>query len=361
MKHTVFNFGAGPAMLPKEVMERAQAEMLDWNSTGISVMEMSHRSPEFIRIAEQAEADLREIMSIPESYKVLFLSGGASLQFAMVPMNLLGNRKGADYLHTGIWSGKALEEARHFGEMKLVASGKEYNFTSIPDRKKWELDTDAAYVYYTANETIGGLEFHEIPDVGQVPLVTDMTSSILSMPLDVTKFGLIFAGAQKNIGPAGLTVIIVREDLVHTPSANVPTLLAYETHIKSKCMYNTPPTYNWYMSGLVFQWIKDQGGLDAMAERSKSKSGKLYAAIDASEFYNNPISHDHRSRMNVPFTLADENLESSFISEARKAGLTALEGHRSVGGMRASLYNAMPETGVDALVAFMADFEQRYT
>ena len=361
MKQTIYNFGAGPAMLPMDVMVRAQAELLDWNSTGISVMEMSHRSPEFIRIAKQAEADLREILAIPDSYQVLFLSGGASTQFAMVPMNLLGNRARADYLHTGIWSGKALEEARRFAEVNIAASGKADNFMSIPDTTTWGLKADAAYLYYTANETIGGLEFHSIPDVGQVPLVTDMTSTILSRPLDVSRFGLIFAGAQKNIGPAGLTVIIVREDLVGMAGDNIPTLYDYATHVKSKSMYNTPPTYNWYIAGLVFQWIKQQGGLAVMAERSKIKSGKLYAAIDTSDFYHNPIDQGCRSRMNIPFTLADGSLEACFISEAKQAGLVALEGHRSVGGMRASLYNAMPEAGVDALIAFMADFEQRRT
>jgi phosphoserine aminotransferase len=360
MGQTIYNFGAGPAMLPKDVMERAQAELLDWNSTGISVMEMSHRSPEFINIAEQAEADLCEILAIPDSYEVLFLFGGASCQFAMVPMNLLGNRKGADYLYTGLWSAKALAEARRFCEVNIAVTGEADNFMSIPETETWKLDSDAAYVYYTANETIGGLEFHTIPEVGQVPLVTDMTSSFLSQPLDVSRFGLIFAGAQKNVGPAGLTVVIIREDLVGSAGDDIPTLYDYTTHVKSKCMYNTPPTYNWYMAGLVFQWIKKQGGLAGMVERNKIKSEKLYAAIDTSDYYHNPVTKSCRSRMNIPFTLVNEDRESDFLKEAKAAGLITLGGHRSVGGMRASLYNAMPEAGVDALIDFMADFEQRY-
>ncbi len=355
----VYNFSAGPAMLPAEVLERAREELQDWHGSGMSVMEMSHRGKEFMSIAEQAEADLRELMGIPDDYRVLFLQGGASSQFAMVPLNLLRDRKTADYVNTGAWSKKAIAEARRFCEVNVAASSEADNFTSVPPQADWTLSPDAAYVHYTPNETIGGVEFHWVPDTGDVPLVADMSSSILSRPIDVSRFGVIYAGAQKNIGPAGLTVVIVRDDLIGQVRDGAPTMFDYRVHADAGSMYNTPPTYGWYLAGLVFAWLKERGGLAAMAEINRRKADKLYAAIDASDFYANPVQPDCRSWMNVPFTLADPGLDKVFLEEAARAGLVTLKGHRSVGGMRASIYNAMPEEGVDALIAFMADFEQR--
>jgi phosphoserine aminotransferase len=355
----VYNFSAGPAVLPEEVLERAREEMLDWRGSGMSVMEMSHRGKEYMSIAAQAEADLREVMRIPEEYKVLFLQGGASLQFAMIPMNLLGDTRAADYINTGAWSKKAIAEAKRYGTINVAASSEAERFATIPPQERWQLDPRAAYVHYTPNETIGGLEFHWIPETGGVPLVADMSSTILSRPLDVSRYGVIYAGAQKNIGPAGLTVVIVREDLIGKPLAGTPTMLDYQTHTDNESMYNTPPTYAWYIAGLVFEWVKRKGGLPAMAERNRRKAQSLYAAIDGSDFYHSPIDPGCRSWMNVPFTLARPELDEAFLKEAKAAGLVALKGHRSVGGMRASLYNAMPEEGVAALVAFMAEFERR--
>ncbi|HHN64839.1 MAG TPA: 3-phosphoserine/phosphohydroxythreonine transaminase [Nitrospirae bacterium] len=357
----VYNFSAGPATLPEEVLSRAASEMLDYKGTGMSVMEMSHRSKEFISIAEQAEADLRELLNIPENYSVLFLQGGATSQFSMVPLNLLRGRNSADYINTGYWSRKAIAEAKKFCEVNIAASGEETNFTSIPPRDEWKLNPEAAYVHYTPNETIGGVEFHEVPDVGDLPLVADMSSTILSRPVDVSRFGLIYAGAQKNIGPAGLTIVIIREDLLGGASSEVPTMLNYETHAKAGSMYNTPPTYSWYIAGLVFQWLKEQGGLERMAEINKRKAEKLYTFIDNSEFYNNPVDPACRSWMNIPFTLKNPELDGKFLELAREAGLVNLKGHRSVGGMRASIYNAMPEAGVDALIGFMREFEKKYS
>ncbi len=356
----VFNFSAGPAMLPEEVLKQAQAEMTDWQGSGMSVMEMSHRGKEFMSIAEKATADLREIMAIPDSHEVLFLQGGASSQFAMVPMNLLRGKSSADYINTGAWSKKAIAEGKRYCEVNVAASSEADNFTSVPAQADWNLNPDAAYVHYTPNETIGGVEFPFVPDTGEVPLVADMSSTILSRPVDVSKFGVIYAGAQKNIGPAGLTVVIVRKDLMGQTVAGAPSMFDYDTHARAGSMYNTPPTYGWYLAGLVFAWIKDKGGLAAMAEINQRKAEKLYAAIDGSDFYANPVRPECRSWMNVPFTLANAELDSLFLEEARKEGLTTLKGHRSVGGMRASIYNAMPEAGVDALVAFMADFEKRH-
>ena len=357
----VFNFSAGPAMLPQAVIERAREEMLDWNGSGMSVMEMSHRGKEFMSIAARAEADLREIMAIPDNYKVLFLQGGASSQFAMVPLNLLRSGK-ADYILTGSWGKKAIAEARRYCEVNIAAdasvgSGK---FTFAPEQAALSLSAEADYVHYTPNETIEGVEFPYVPEVGDKPLVADMSSTILSRPIDVSKFGVIYAGAQKNIGPAGLTVVIVREDLIGQVREGTPTMFDYATHAKSGSMYNTPPTYAWYLAGLVFDWIRQQGGLQAIAEVNQRKAARLYAAIDASDFYANPVEVRCRSWMNVPFTLADPELDATFLAEAGKNGLVTLKGHRSVGGMRASIYNAMPEAGVDALVAFMQDFEQRH-
>lgn len=357
----IYNFSAGPAMLPGEVIKKAASEMEDWHGSGMSVMEMSHRGKEFMSIADKAEADLRELMNIPENYKVLFLQGGASSQFAMIPMNLLNDKKSADYVNTGAWSKKAIAEAKRYCEVNVAATSEESNFTTIPPKSEWSLNPEAAYVHYTPNETIGGVEFHTVPDVGNVPLVADMSSTILSRPIDVSKYGLIYAGAQKNIGPAGLTIVIIREDLISEPLPGTPTMFSYQTHVKSDSMYNTPPTYSWYIAGLVFEWIKEKGGLKAMAEINKRKAEKLYAAIDTSDFYRNPVVPAYRSWMNIPFTLAKPELDAQFLEEAKKKGLVTLKGHRSVGGMRASIYNAMPEKGVDALISFMAEFEKKNT
>ncbi len=356
----VFNFSAGPAALPQAVLERARDEMLDWNGSGMSVMEMSHRGKEFMSIAEQAEQDLREIMAIPSNYKVLFLQGGASSQFGMVPLNLLRGKAAADYVNTGAWSKKAIAEGKRYCDVNVVATSEASNFSSIPAFETWSVNNDAAYLHYTPNETIGGVEFTWIPETGDVPLVADMSSTILSRPIDVSRYGVIYAGAQKNIGPAGLTLAIVREDLIGHAQDGAPTMFDYKVHADSDSMYNTPPTYGWYLAGLVFQWIKERGGLAGMAEINERKAGKLYAAIDGSDFYANPVDLDCRSWMNVPFTLADAELDSVFLAEAKAQGLVTLKGHRSVGGMRASIYNAMPEEGVDALIAFMSDFEQRH-
>lgn len=356
----VYNFSAGPAMLPLEVIEKAASEMSDYRGTGMSVMEMSHRSKEFVSIAEKAEADLREILNVPDNYKVLFLQGGASSQFAMVPMNLLRGKKTADYINTGYWSKKAIAEAKRFCEVNIAATGEDSNFTTIPPRDSWNLNPDAAYVHFTPNETIGGVEFHEVPDVGDVPLVADMSSTILSRPIDVSRFALIYAGAQKNIGPAGITIVIVREDLIGQTITNTPTMFDYATHAKANSMYNTPPTYSWYIAGLVFEWIKGNGGLSRMAEINRRKAEKLYSFIDNSDFYNNPVDPSCRSWMNIPFTLKNPELDGKFLELAKEEGLVNLKGHRSVGGMRASIYNAMPEEGVDALIDFMKNFEEKY-
>ncbi len=356
----VYNFGAGPAMLPAAVMKQAQEELLDWNGTGISVIEMSHRSKQFSSIVEESEADLRELLKIPESHRVLFLQGGASSQFAMVPMNLLGEQQTADYIHTGIWSGKAIKEARRFGDINVAASSETENFLTIPDRANWSLSEQPAYVYYTDNETIGGLEFSDLPDVGDIPLVSDMTSNFLSRPIDVSSFGVIIAGSQKNISPAGLVIVIVREDLIGQAGARVPSLYDYAIQNNEKSLFNTPPTFTWYMAGLVFKWIKQQGGIAAMQKNSNRRSSKLYDFIDNDDFYANPVQKEYRSRMNVPFTLKNDALNDSFLGEAQEAGLMELKGHRSVGGMRASLYNAMPEKGVDVLLELMQEFSRRY-
>jgi len=354
----IYNFSAGPAVLPRPVLVRARDELLDWRGSGMSVMEMSHRGKEFVSIAEQAEADLRELMGISSDYHVLFLQGGATSQFAMVPMNLLRGRTQADYVNTGAWSKKAIGEAKRYCTVNVAASSENTKFTTIPPRDGWKLDPSAAYVHYTPNETIGGVEFDWIPDTGGVPLVADMSSTILSRPVEVSRFGLIYAGAQKNIGPAGLTVVIVRKDLVGETLAGTPSMFDYQQHADNGSMLNTPPTYGWYLAGLVFQWLKEQGGLEAMALINQRKAGRLYEAIDASDFYQCPVDVECRSRMNVPFTLADASLDADFLAGAKAAGLVSLKGHRSVGGMRASIYNAMPEAGVAALVDFMKEFER---
>ncbi|MDQ6969867.1 MAG: 3-phosphoserine/phosphohydroxythreonine transaminase [Mariprofundus sp.] len=354
-----FNFSAGPAMLPTAVMQRAQQEMLDWNDSGMSVMEMSHRGKEYMSIATKAEQDLREVMSIPDHYKVLFLQGGASAQFAMIPLNLLGDKQSADYLNTGMWSKKAIAEAKRYCNVNIVADTSGDGFTTVPAQSSLQLNPDAAYVHYTPNETIGGVEFDYIPETGDVPLIADMSSTILSRPIDVSKFGLIYAGSQKNIGPAGLAIVIIREDLLGKASDNTPAMFNYETHANNGSMYNTPATYSWYMAGLVFEWIKQQGGLEAMAEINKRKADKIYTVIDGSDFYGSPVAKNGRSWMNIPFTLADSDLDADFLAGAAAGGLITLKGHRSVGGMRASIYNAMPEAGVDALVAYMQAFESK--
>ena len=356
----VFNFSAGPAMLPQAVLEKAQQEILDWRGSGMSVMEMSHRGKEFMSIATQAETDLRDLMGISDDYAVLFLQGGASSQFAAVPLNLLGNKKTADYINTGAWSKKAIAEAKRYCDVNVAASSEDSKFTTAPAQDSLQLNPDAAYVHYTPNETIGGVEFPYIPNTGSVPLVADMSSTILSRPIDVSRYGVIYAGAQKNIGPAGLTVVIVRKDLMGQPLDSTPTMFNYQVQADNGSMYNTPPTYSWYLAGLVFAWVKEQGGLTKMGEINKRKSDTLYAAIDDSDFYANPVEPASRSWMNVPFTLADSELDAVFLEESKEEGLTTLKGHRSVGGMRASIYNAMPEEGVNTLVAFMAEFERRH-
>jgi len=354
----VFNFSAGPAMLPEPILAQARDEMLDWRGTGMCVAEMSHRGKEFMSIATEAEADLRELLGVPDSYKVLFLQGGASTQFAMVPMNLLRGAGAADYLNTGSWSKKAISEGRRYCTVNLAADTEAEGFRRAPAQSELALSADAAYVHYTPNETIQGVEFPYVPDTADKPLVADMSSTLLSRPIDCSRFGVIYAGAQKNIGPAGLTIAIVREDLIGTTLDGTPTMLDYAIHAKSGSMYNTPPTYAWYLAGLVFKWLKDLGGLDSMAVINERKAELLYGAIDASDFYTNPVEVESRSWMNVPFTLPDPALDEVFLKEAKAAGLVTLKGHRSVGGMRASIYNAMPEAGVQALVDFMQEFER---
>lgn len=355
-----YNFCAGPAALPTAVLEKAQQELLDWQGKGLSIMEMSHRSADYVAVAEKAEADLRKLMNIPENYKVLFLQGGASLQFSAIPLNLLGKNNKADYIHTGIWSEKALKEAKRYGDINVVEAGiKVDGKFAISEQSEWNLSDDAAYVHYADNETIGGLQFAGVPDV-KAPLVCDFSSSILSVPLDVSKFGLIYAGAQKNIGPAGLTIVIIRDDLLDQAKAEIPSILKYADQAKNGSMVNTPSTYAWYLSGLVFEWLLlEQGGVDAIHKVNLEKAQLLYGYIDSSDFYNNPIAIPNRSIMNVPFTLADEALEKQFLKEAEANHLLNLAGHRSVGGMRASIYNAVPLEGVQALIRFMDDFAKR--
>ena len=356
----VFNFSAGPAVLPEEVLRQAQEEMLDWHGSGMSVMEMSHRGKEFIEIATGAEADLRELLAIPANYKVLFLQGGASLQFAMVPINLLRGKAGADYIYTGEWAKKAIAEAKKSCSVNVAASSQDRNFTYAPAQAHWKLSADAAYVHYTGNETIGGVEFQWVPDTGAVPLVCDLSSSLLSRPLDVSRFGLIYAGAQKNIGPAGLTIVIVREDLIGHAPAGTPSMLDYRVLAEAESMYNTPPTYAIYVAGLVFQWLKARGGLTQMEQTNIEKARLIYDLIDTGGFYRSPVAREDRSRMNVPFTLPREDLDEPFLKAAKQNGLIQLKGHRSVGGMRASIYNAMPVEGVRTLVEFMREFARRH-
>ncbi len=357
---TIFNFSAGPAVLPHEVLQQAKDELLDWRGSGMSVMEMSHRGKEYMGIHAQAEADLRLFRSIPDNYKVLFLQGGAHLQFSMIPFNLLRGKLYADYVNTGEWSKKAIAEAKKFCHVNVVASSADKNFTYVPAFDTWKLDKKAAYVHYCPNETIGGVEFNWTPNVGEVPLVADMSSNILSRPVDVWKYGLIYAGAQKNIGPAGLTLVIVRDDLVGHADPRLPTMLDYKTHADADSMYNTPPTYAIYMAGLVFQWLKKNGGIGAMERANIEKADLLYAAIDTSNgFYSCPVAKADRSRMNVPFKTADAATDAEFLKQAEARGMLQLKGHKLAGGMRASIYNAMPLAGVQALASFMGEFAQR--
>jgi phosphoserine aminotransferase len=356
----VFNFAAGPAVLPEPVLEQAAQEMLDWHGSGTSVMEMSHRGKEFISIAAAAETDLRELMAIPQNYKVLFLQGGATLQFAAVPMNLLRGAKCADYVNTGEWSKKAIKEAQRYCTVNVAASSEDRNFSYAPEQAGWKLNPDAAYVHYTSNETIGGVEFHWVPDTGSVPLVADMSSHILSRPMDVSKYALIYAGAQKNMGPAGLTVVIVRDDLIGNSLPATPSVLDYKAQAGADSMLNTPATYAVYIAGLVFQWLKRLGGLQQMEQINRAKAAVLYDFLDQTEFYYSPVARGDRSLMNVPFRLRNEALDEVFLKQAQARGLRELKGHRSVGGMRASIYNAMPLAGVKALVEFMREFQVKH-
>ena len=355
----VFNFSAGPAALPESVLRQAADEMLDWHGSGMSVMEMSHRGKEFIAIANEAEALLRELLAVPANYKVLFMQGGAIAENAIVPMNLLRGHASADYIDTGEWSKKSIKEAKRYGKVNVAASAADTGYTSIPPREGWKLDADAAYVHICSNETIGGVEYHFTPDTGSVPLVADMSSSILSRPVDVAKYGLIYGGAQKNIGPAGLTIVIVREDLLGQALPCTPSAFDYKTVADNESMYNTPPTYAIYIAGLVFNWLKAQGGLPAIEAHNRAKAALLYDFLDTTPFYSAPVARDCRSLMNVPFKLHDDALDGAFLKGAEARGMVQLKGHRSVGGMRASIYNAMPMAGVQALVAYMKEFEAK--
>jgi phosphoserine aminotransferase len=357
----VFNFAAGPAALPLEVLEQAREELTDWRGSGASVMEVSHRSKPFMAVAAEAESLMRSLLAVPAGYKVLFLQGGATGQFAAIPMNLTAPGATADYVNTGSWSKKAIGEAKR-QQVKVHVAGDEAasSYTTVPQQGALELTPDAAYVHYTPNETIGGVEFPYVPQTGAVPLVADMSSTILSRPIDVSRFGLIYAGAQKNIGPSGLCVVIVREDLLGKARPNTPSVWDYQAMAAEGSMLNTPPTFGWYIAGLVLRWVKAQGGLEAMAAHNRAKAELLYRTIDESELYRNPVAKTCRSWMNVPFTLARPQLDQAFLTEARAAGLVSLEGHRSVGGMRASIYNAMPLEGVQALAAFMREFQRRH-
>ena len=352
----IYNFSAGPAVLPRDVLMQARDEMVDWHGSGMSVMEMSHRGRDFSVILDEAEADLRALLAIPPNYRILFLQGGAHSQFSMVPLNLLRGKRGADYLDSGLWSKKAIDEAARYCKVNVVASSRDNNYTCAPAQAEWRLDSEAAYVHYTSNETIGGVEIFWTPETGEVPLVADMSSHILSRPIDVSKFGIIYAGAQKNIGPAGLTLVIIREDLIGHAAAGTPTMFDYRVHADNDSMYNTPPTYAIYIAGLVFKWLKARGGLAAMEKTNILKANLLYDYLDGSDFYEAPVARENRSRMNIPFRIKNAALDAAFLEQAGKRGLLQLKGHKLVGGMRASIYNAMPIEGVQALVDFMRDF-----
>ncbi|MBV9192334.1 MAG: 3-phosphoserine/phosphohydroxythreonine transaminase [Betaproteobacteria bacterium] len=353
----IFNFSAGPAMLPAEVLSRAGDEILDWHGSGMSVMEMSHRGKEFIGIAAEAEKDLRELLAVPANYRVLFLAGGATLQFAQVPLNLLAGKGKADYVATGEWSNKAIKEAKAFCDVHIAASSEDKKFTYAP--KKWDVRKDAAYVHFCSNETIGGVEYHTLPQ-SPVPIVADASSHFMSRAIDVSKYGLIYAGAQKNVGPAGLTIVIVREDLIGKAEKHTPSVMDYKKQAEAESMLNTPPTYSMYIAGLVFKWLKALGGIAEIERRNIAKAKVLYDFLDGTKFYGNPVAREDRSRMNVPFTLRDAKLDEEFLKGASKAGMVQLKGHRSVGGMRASIYNAMPIEGVQRLVEYMKEFERKH-
>ena len=354
----IFNFSAGPSSLPPSVMERARQEFRDYGGLGVSVMEISHRSHEFVQIAERAEADLRELLDLNDDYYVLFLHGGASMQFAMVPLNLARISDTVDYVDTGSWSTKAISEAKRLTRVNVAATSRDHDYDRVPGFRDWRLSKSARYVHLTSNETIGGVQFHEFPDTGDVPLVADMSSDFLSRPVDAHQFGLIYAGAQKNVGPAGLCIVVIRKDLCGKGRKHTPSMLSYGVLAQHKSMFNTPPTYNWYLAGLVLDWLKREGGLRAMEIRNRRKAEKLYAAIDKSDLYHSPVQRSHRSIMNVPFTLLESELEDRFLEVAKTRGLLNLKGHRSVGGMRASLYNAIDEEAVDALIEHMESFEK---
>ncbi len=356
----IYNFSPGPSMLPPEVLHQAHEEFLNWHQVGSSVMEISHRSTDFINLTDEIEQDCREILQLPSNYQVLFLPGGARGQFAAAPLNLAAENQHTAYVVTGLWSQIATQEAKNFSQVDIVADGESTGFKTVPNIESWQNFDGAAYLHYTDNETVHGIEFPQVPEVGQVPLICDMSSNILSRPLDVTRFGLIYAGAQKNLGISGITLVIVRDDLVaRHPQKATPTILNYGVQVKNKSMYNTPPTFPWYISGLVLKWIKKQGGLVAIGARNQRKSEKLYSYIDQSGFYNNSIDPAYRSRMNVIFSLPNAEKDKLFVKESLAAGLHELQGHKTAGGMRASLYNAMPEAGVDALIDFMRDFAKR--
>lgn len=356
----VHNFAAGPAALPLEVLERAQSEFTDFNGLGMSVMEISHRSKDFVAVAAESEALLRDLLGVPDGYRVLFLQGGATGQFAAIPMNLTGTGAQVDYVNTGSWSKKAIAEARKYAQVDVIADEKDSNYSSVPVQGSLQVSDDAAYLHYTANETIGGVEFGYVPESGDVPLVADFSSTIMSRPIDVSRFGLIYAGAQKNLGPSGITVVIVHDDLVGHARPETPAVLDYAAMAGADSMLNTPPTFGWYLLGLNLQWIRDNGGLTGMAERNERKARTLYSAIDGSDFYTNPVDPAARSWMNVPFLLADPALDQEFLAQAEAAGLTNLSGHRSVGGMRASIYNATSQASVEALVDFLKEFERTH-
>lgn len=357
----VFNFAAGPATIPREVLVRAREEFLDWRGSGLSVLEMPFTGPEFQDILDQTAADLRDLLAIPDSHRVLFLQGGAYGHFAMVPLNLLRGRPTADYVESGHWAKRAIAEARRYCQVTVSASGAADNFTRLPSLDAWRPDPAAAYCHITTNETAEGLQFHQMPETGEVPLVADMTSDFLSRPVDVARFGLIYASAQKNIGPAGLTVVILREDLLGGAAPQTPAVFDYTLQAEAASKVNTPPTFAIYLAGLVLKWLKRRGGLEAMHEDSRAKSAKLYAAIDSSGFYRNAVPPDDRSLVTVCFDLPERSLEAAFLAQAAASGLLNLKGHPAAGGLRASLYNAMPEAGVDALIGFMQDFARRHS
>ncbi len=357
----VFNFSAGPAALPESVLQRAAEEMLDWHGSGMSVMEMSHRGKDFTTILEKAMTDFRHLLNIPANYQVLFLQGGALAMNALIPMNLLGNKTSADYVNTGEWSKKSIQEAGKYCKANVIASSEDRRFTYVPAQDTWKPDPQAAYLHICTNETIGGVEYFWVPEMGEVPLVADMSSHILSRPIDVSRYGVIYGGAQKNIGPAGLTFVIVRDDLLDRALPITPSVFHWQAQAAAASMLNTPPTYSIYIAGLVFEWLLDQGGLGAIEQINRTKAQRLYDFIDSSDFYRNPVEPACRSRMNVPFFLQDERLNDAFLQGAEANGLVQLKGHRVVGGMRASIYNAMPIEGVEALIAYMQDFQLHQT